>query len=146
MPKEESMTTLSVPRADMTGTTQFTIGAEVSCRGGRCGKLTRVIIDPVRRALTHFVVESHLHGLGRLVPLELVDSATPEHIDLACTVFEFDHLHPSENTDYFPMDGYFGPHYGGYARGCGYGVGGASFWPHYGSGGLGYGQDGGPSR
>jgi len=138
------MTTLSVPNSDKTVTTQFKIGAKVSCRSGPCGKLTRVVIDPVRRALTHIVVEPHTDTLGRLVPLRLVEASTPNQIDLACTLEEFDALDPSVDTDYFPMDDYYGSYYGGYAQGFGYGWGGAYFWPYYGYGGYGYGGGWGP--
>ena len=98
------MTTLSAPNSDRTETTQFTIGAKVSCRSGPCGKLTRVIIDPIQRTLTDIVVEPDNHELGRLVPLHMVEAATSEQIDLACTLKEFDALDPSQDTDYFPMD------------------------------------------
>ncbi len=114
------MTTLSAPRSQQTGTTQFTIGAKVSCRSGSCGKLTRVIIDPIRGTLTHLVVEPRDHEQGRLVPLNLVESASPEQIDLACSRKEFDALDLSVDTDYLPMDDY-SPYYGGYTRGYGYG-------------------------
>jgi len=36
----------------MPGTEQFTIGAEVSCTDGVCGKLSRVVVDPVAREVT----------------------------------------------------------------------------------------------
>jgi hypothetical protein len=68
-----------------------------------------------------------------------VESSTPEQIDLACTLSEFDALDPSRDTDYFPMDDYYGSYYGGYSRGYGYGYGDAFFWPYYGYGGWGYG-------
>jgi sporulation protein YlmC with PRC-barrel domain len=124
---------------DQSGTSQFTIGAKVVCRSGPCGKLTRVVIDPVGRKLTHVVVEPHSGELGRLVPLDLVEHVTPDQIDLGCSLKEFDNLDPSEETDYFPMDDYYSPYYGGYGRGYGYGYGSALFWPYYGYGGLGYG-------
>jgi sporulation protein YlmC with PRC-barrel domain len=139
------MTTLSTPSASSTDTTQYTIGASVSCRGERCGKLTRVIIDPIARTLTHIVVEPRSSDLGRLVPLRLVEAVTPDQIDLACALEEFDRLDPSVDTDYFPMDDdYYGPYYGGYARGYGYDSAFTSFWPYYGYGGLGYGGAWGP--
>ncbi len=138
------MTTLSAASSDKIETMQFTIGAKVSCRGGHCGKLTRVIIDPIRRTLTDIVVEPHNGTLGRLVPLHLVEDSTSEQIDLSCTLHEFDRLDPSEEADYFPMDNYYGSYYGGYARGYGYGWGDASFWPYYGYGGLGFGWGWGP--
>jgi sporulation protein YlmC with PRC-barrel domain len=141
--EEHAMTTLSAPNPAKTETTQFTIGAKVVCRSGHCGKLTRVIIDPISRTLTHLVVEPRNESLGRLVPLHLVEASTGEQIDLGCTLKEFDALDPSQDTDYFPMDDYYGSYYGGYARGYGYG-GSASFWPYYGFGGLGYGWGWGP--
>jgi sporulation protein YlmC with PRC-barrel domain len=137
------MTTLSA-HSDRTQTTQFTIGTKVSCRSRPCGKLTRVIIDPIQRTLTHLVVESRSHDSGSLVPLDLVESVTPELIDLACTLEEFDALDPSEDVQYFPSDDHYGSYYGGYARGYGYGLGNAYFWPYYGYGGLGYGWGWGP--
>lgn len=130
----------SAPSANET--TQFTIGAKVNCRSGHCGKLTRVIIDPIKRSLTHLVVEPHLGSLlvGRLVPLGLVEQSSPEQIDLGCTLKEFDGLDASEESDYFPSDGYYGSYYGGYARGYGgYGYGQAFFWPYF---GYGYGWGG----
>lgn len=34
----------------MAETEQFTIGAETSCSDGKCGKVSRVVVDPVARA------------------------------------------------------------------------------------------------
>ena len=69
----------------MAETTQFTIGADVSCTDGVCGEVSRVVVDPVARAVTHLVVEpKHRQGLARLVPLDLVDAAAGE-IRLRCT-------------------------------------------------------------
>jgi sporulation protein YlmC with PRC-barrel domain len=139
------MTTLAVPHSDIHDTTLFAIGAKVSCSSGPCGKLTRVIIDPIQRKLTHIVVEPSHGGLGRLVPLDLVESNTSEQVDLACTLQEFDQLDPSQDTDYFPTDDYYGSYYGGYARGYGYPSRNAYFWPYYGFGGSGYGYGWGPN-
>jgi sporulation protein YlmC with PRC-barrel domain len=119
--------------------TEFTIGTSVSCRSGPCGKLTRLIIDPVTRMLTHIVVEPKAGELGRLVPLRLVEAATTDEIALACTLEEFDQFDPSRDSDYFPMDDYYGSYYSGYARGYGYDSRDVSFWPYYGYGGSGYG-------
>ncbi len=134
------------PKSNGVESTQFKIGAKVNCRSGQCGTLTRVIIDPVRRTLTDLVVEPRDGSLGRLVPLHLVESSTPEQIDLGCTLQEFDQLLPSQDTDYFPTDDYYGSYYNGYARGYGYGRGSASFWPYYGYGGFGYGWGWGPQN
>ena len=86
----------------MAETTQFTIGAEASCTDGVCGEVSRVVVDPVARAVTHLVVEpKHRQGLGRLVPLDLVD-ATTGGIRLCCTMAEFEKLGSAEETQFVP--------------------------------------------
>jgi sporulation protein YlmC with PRC-barrel domain len=90
----------------------FAIGADARCADGVCGKVTRVVVDPVKRAVTHLVVEpGHRPGLGRLVPLDLVDAATPKEVRLRCTRAEFDQLGFAEDTDFAPrtsLDQYSG--------------------------------------
>ena len=55
--------------------TTFTIGSAAACSDGPCGAVSRVVVDPVAREVTHLVVEpEHRSGLGRLVPLDLVDA------------------------------------------------------------------------
>ena len=120
----------------MTETTQFTIGAEVSCSDGVCGEVSRVVVDPVARAVTHLVVEpKHRQGLGRLVPLDLVDDTTGE-IRLRCTMAEFEKLGSAEETQFIPGSS-------GYAA---YGPAQVLSWPYYGlgpgGGGLGIGLGG----
>ena len=87
----------------MTKTTPFTIGTGVSCSDGACGKVTRVVVDPVARTVTHLVVEpGHWwHGPGRLVPLGLAD-ATADQIRLRCTLADFGKLDPAEETQFLP--------------------------------------------
>ena len=84
----------------MTEGTEFTIGSEVVCSEGGCGELKRVVVNPVARALTHLVVEPRFQqGEGRLVPIELVDSAAGE-IRLRCTLSEFHGLEEAEETHF----------------------------------------------
>jgi sporulation protein YlmC with PRC-barrel domain len=106
--------------------TQFTIGAEANCSDGVCGEVSRVVLDPVARALTHLVVKPmHRRGLGKLVPLELVDAATGE-VRLACTLAEFDELDAAEETQFLPASGY-----------PGYDADRVVAWPYFGmAGGL----------
>ena len=86
----------------MAKTTPFTIGADVSCIEGVCGEVSRVVVDPVARAVTHLVVEPKgRQGLGRLVPLDLVD-ATEGEIRLRCSLAEFENLDPAEETQFVP--------------------------------------------
>jgi hypothetical protein len=84
----------------MTEATEFTIGSEVVCSEGACGDLRRVVVNPVARALTHLVVEPRFQeGSGRLVPIDLVDSAAKE-IRLRCTMSEFHALEEAEETHF----------------------------------------------
>jgi sporulation protein YlmC with PRC-barrel domain len=101
---------------------QFTIGAEVSCTDGRCGALSRVVVDPVARELTHLVVEpEHRLGAARLVPLDLA-GATAEGIRLNCTLAEFSRLSPAEETQFIE----------GTTEYPAYGQEQVVFWPYYG--------------
>jgi sporulation protein YlmC with PRC-barrel domain len=79
----------------MAKTTPVTIGADVSCTDGACGKVSRVVIDPAARAITHLVVDRN--DQGQLVPLALVDAATGG-IRLRCTIAEFENLDPADKT------------------------------------------------
>ncbi len=116
----------------MTETTQFTIGTDVSCTDGACGEVSRVVVDPVARAVTHLVVEpKHHQDVARLVPLDLVDDATSTsgEVRLSCTLADFGKLDPAEETQFLP--GTSG--YGGYDEGQ------VLAWPYYGLGGVGLG-------
>ena len=82
----------------MAGTMPLTIGADVSCTDGVCGKVTRLVIDPRAPTVTHLVVSDH-QLQGRLVPLNLVDvDATTGTIRLRCATAEFEKLHPADVT------------------------------------------------
>ena len=107
-------------------TQQFTIGAEASCTDGTCGDVTRVVVDPIARAVTHLVVEpKHRSGLGRLVPVDLAEAAGGD-VHLRCTCAEFEKFDSAEETHFLGGEGYGG-----------YGPGQAVAWPYYGLGGQG---------
>jgi len=94
----------------MAGTVEFVIGVDASCSDGVCGAVSRVVVDPLARTVTHLVVEpKHREGLGKLVPLGLVDAAT-DRVRLRCTLAEFDKLDAAEETQFLPgtdgVDGY----------------------------------------
>ena len=111
----------------MAETTLFTIGADASCSDGDCGKVTRVVVDPVARTVTHLVIEpKHRYDRGRLVPLDLVDATTGE-IRLRCTLEEFEELDPAEETQFLPGT----PGYPGYDSEQ------VLYMPYYGMGGMG---------
>jgi sporulation protein YlmC with PRC-barrel domain len=114
----------------MAGTTDFVIGADAACTDGSCGKVTRVVIDPVAEAVTHLVIEpAHRAGLGRLVPLHLIEGGADE-IRLTCSLAEFQRLESAEETQFVPGTS-------GYAA---YGPDQVLAWPYYGlAGGFGMG-------
>jgi len=104
--------------------TVFTIGVDAIATDGVCGEVTRVVVDPVARAVTHLVVEpKHRRGLGRLVPLDLVDATTGE-VRIRCTMKEFEKLAYAEETHFLP----------GIGATSGYGAGNVLSWPYYGLG------------
>jgi sporulation protein YlmC with PRC-barrel domain len=108
----------------MAETAHFTIGAEASCSDGACGEVRRMVVDPVAEAVTHLVIgPEHPHGLGRLVPVELID-ATAGEVRLRCTLAEFARLSWAKETHFLPESGV----YPGYAPGQ------VFSWPYYGVG------------
>jgi hypothetical protein len=113
----------------MADTAEFTIGAEVSCSDGAVGKVTRVVVDPVAKALTHLVVEPGFRqGPSRLVPLDfVVGGGDGGEVRLRCTKAEFDNLEPAEETKFIPATTGFGS----------FGTGDVLSWPYYGAGGVG---------
>lgn len=116
----------------MRDTADYTIGSDVSCRDGACGKLGRVVVDPVAKALTHLVVEpAHGRGMGRLVPVDLVESAG-QTIRLRCSTAEFDALEDAEENQFLP----------GAAGQSGYTQDQMVSWPYYGLGMGGMGMGG----
>ncbi len=85
---------------------EYAIGARVYCEQGPCGELMRVVVDPVKRAITHLVVEErHGQELGRLVPVELVATATEQELRLQCTLDHFGALEAAEETQFVQAPG-----------------------------------------
>jgi hypothetical protein len=108
----------------MSDSTRYTIGAAVTCRDGTCGRLSRVVVDPLARALTHLVVEPKDRlRVGRLVPIELVDESV-EEIRLRCSMNEFAGLEGAEETRFLTEA----------SEQLGYGADEIFAWPYYGLG------------
>jgi sporulation protein YlmC with PRC-barrel domain len=107
---------------------RYTIGSAVSCSDGVCGTLSRVIVDPVGRTLTHLVVEPDSGpDDARLVPVGLVDPAAPaETIALRCDRAQFDGLEYAQVEEYIPAEN----------DGLGYGVQNTLWLPFYPLGGV----------
>jgi sporulation protein YlmC with PRC-barrel domain len=105
----------------MTDTT-ITIGSAATCSDGPCGAVSRVVVDPVANELTHLVIEpEHRSGLGRLVPLEMVE-AEAGTVRLHYTLAEFEKLPGAEEMDFLPggsgyqayaaHEAYYSPYFG----------------------------------
>ena len=107
---------------------EYAIGARVSCEQGPCGELVRVVVDPIKRAITHLVVEEpHGREVGRLVPVDLVERATERELRLHCTLSQFASLEAAEETKFVRTQ-----------RGqWGYGPGQMMMMPFFGLGGMG---------
>jgi sporulation protein YlmC with PRC-barrel domain len=100
----------------------FTIGAPAFCSDGPCGAVSRVVVDPVARELTHLVVEpEHRSGLGRLVPLDKVEQGAGD-VRLRYTLAQFEELPRAEELDFLPG----GSGYHAYAAHEAY------YWPYFG--------------
>ncbi len=87
----------------MPQTLLFMLGADVRCADGNCGTIGSLVISPGDDAVTHLVVEpAYRQGLGKLVPLRLVDEAAAvaagDEVPLACTMAEFGQLDAAEAT------------------------------------------------
>jgi sporulation protein YlmC with PRC-barrel domain len=78
--------------------TEFAMGTTASCSDGVCGEVSRIIVDPATRVVTHLVIEpKHGQEPGRLVPLDLVDTTTGR-VRLRCTRAEFGNLDPAQES------------------------------------------------
>ncbi len=84
----------------MSGALEFDIGMTASCEDGSCGVLSRVVIDPIKRSVTHLVVEPHhQHSLARLVPVDLAEVHDGE-LKLRCTIAQWRALQFVQETEY----------------------------------------------
>jgi hypothetical protein len=78
---------------------EFIFGTTANCSDGVCGQVTRTILDPAARTLTHLVVEpTHHNAVGRLVPIGLVESTQGE-VKLSCTRAQLDQLAPADTVE-----------------------------------------------
>ena len=104
----------------------FHLGASVHASDGECGQLTRVVVNPAAQSVTHLVVApKHHQGLGRLVPVDLVQATDAEEICLSCTIGHFLGLDDAEQIEFLPAD----------TSAMGYGAG-AMMWPSAGDIGM----------
>jgi sporulation protein YlmC with PRC-barrel domain len=78
------------------------IDAKVRCNDGWCGKSTFVIVNPVKRMVTHFVVKDKYlpENPDRLVPVEKIVDVTSKLIRLDCSRAEVAAMRPFTTTHY----------------------------------------------
>jgi sporulation protein YlmC with PRC-barrel domain len=77
------------------------VGVEVHCRDGLCGRSTYVLIDPVRKEVTHLVVkEAASPHEERLVPIEAISETAPDVILLRRSRDELSEMDPFVQTEY----------------------------------------------
>ena len=74
--------------------------AKVQCTDGKCGKSTFVIVNPVKRAVTHFVVKYKKlpDNPDRLVPVEEIADISEGLIKLNCSRAELAEMKPFTTT------------------------------------------------
>jgi len=117
----------------------YEIGSPVRCEDGPCGVLSRVVIDPIGRAVTHLIVDpDHRHAQSRLVPVAMADAAADAgEVRLRCTLATFWALQRATETEYLPVDdrptSADNPGGGMALSGVGMGFGGAAMmsWPYW---------------
>lgn len=82
--------------------TAVPINASVECTDGPCGHSTDLIVNPVQRRITHFVVnDKTLPGpTDRLVPVEQVADTSGSLIRLVCTRAQVAEMQPFTTTQY----------------------------------------------
>jgi sporulation protein YlmC with PRC-barrel domain len=82
------------------------LGSRVRCTDQSLGELADVVIDPVKRRVTHIVVKPHYgEGQPRLVPIELVQAGDDERtISLRCTAAEVLEQPTVEEFAYLHLD------------------------------------------
>jgi sporulation protein YlmC with PRC-barrel domain len=80
--------------------TDIPMNAKVQCTDGKCGKSTYVIVNPVKRAVTHFVVKYKKlpENPDRLVPVEKITDISGGLIHLNCTRKELAAMQPFTTT------------------------------------------------
>jgi sporulation protein YlmC with PRC-barrel domain len=101
---------------------EFRFGTVVACSDGVAGELRRVIVDPNDRKATHLVVgPQHWTGMGRLVPMDLVETGGDQP-RLRCSTTELEALKEADDVSFLPgAGGQWGFGFGLAGMGAGYG-------------------------
>jgi len=81
------------------------VGAQVDCTDGTYGTLDAVIVNPLTRIVTHYVVGDDVGELGdRIVPAELCIDATPAVLRLNCTVEDVKRAPPFTESEVIALE------------------------------------------
>ncbi len=76
-----------------------------TANGEDVGHISRVVLNPKTKEVTHIVVEKgFLFAEDKVVPLDLIASATDERVTLKVNRDDLDDLPPYEETHYIPLD------------------------------------------
>lgn len=69
--------------------------------GEEVGRINRFVLDPTTKEMTHIVVQKGwLLPEDKVIPFDLIDSATDERVVLNTEIEDFDQLPPFEETHY----------------------------------------------
>jgi len=84
----------------------FPLNAKVECTDGHAGRSSHIIINPITKQLTHFVVQHEHQGetVDRLVPMDKVVETTPSVIRLSVTQDELAGMAPFTQSQYLKVD------------------------------------------
>jgi uncharacterized membrane protein len=85
---------------------EIPVDATVECADGHAGRSSHVIIDPVKRIVTHFVVtdDDPVTPHSWLVPIDQVSATSHKSIKLACTLEELAAMEPFLDVHFLKSD------------------------------------------
>lgn len=84
---------------------EIPLNADVYCTDGLCGRSVCILLNPVRKELTHFVVKTKgaIHS-EFMVPLNYIADSTPKQIHLHMTTNELTECEPFERVEFLKVD------------------------------------------
>lgn len=104
------------------------LDAAVHCTDGVGGKTLRVVLNPVRRAITHVVVRTEgLLGVHVMLPVDVITASAPDSVTVRLSRAELGQLPAYEESDYLIPPGMDGALNGPLVYG--YTGGGLVMWP-----------------
>ena len=85
------------------------VHAEAKCTDGPCGHSIAVIINPVRRRVTHVVIRTkQTPPMEYLVPVDMIAESTTEEIRLSCSQDQLHEMQPFDEIDFLPGEEEYG--------------------------------------